>query len=160
MTDQGRQYAAFIEAELKAEHDRRDSVNSRATSALTGSTGLVTLVLAIFAVFVGKDFTLTGWAKGFLVAALFALLLSACCAVFAGLAWRFEATSPETLQEMLGSHWTDSEVTAREITAYCNVVTLDSLHRGTEIKFNFLIAAGACQIAAVAALAACTLAVI
>ncbi len=52
--DQGKTYSAFIEAQLKAENDLRASVTARANSALTGATGLVTLVLAVFAVFLGK----------------------------------------------------------------------------------------------------------
>jgi hypothetical protein len=160
MSEQGKQYATFIEAQLRAEDERRSSVTSRAGSALTGATGLVTLVLAVVAVLLGKDFTLSGPAKAFLVAALFALLLSGCCAVLAGVAWSFVTPKPKTLQEMLQSHWTDSEVTARNNTAYCDLTTLLSLRHGTRIKFRFLTAAAVCQIAAIAALAACTLAVV
>jgi hypothetical protein len=44
MSDQGEQYAAFVEKELQAEIDRRAKVMTRATTSLTGSTGFVTLV--------------------------------------------------------------------------------------------------------------------
>jgi hypothetical protein len=83
LTDQGKQYAAFIDAELQREIDRRDSANARAGSALTGATGLVTLVLAVFAVFLGKESLVTGWAKVFIAAAVLALLAAGGCAVAA-----------------------------------------------------------------------------
>jgi hypothetical protein len=162
-------YAAFIDAELKAENDRRTSVNTRAATALTGATGLVTLVLAVFAVLgarndvvlgAGKDFVLTGWAKAFLVVALAALLGSAACAVAAGFPWRQKLISPRTLHKMLTSHRNDAEDVATDAVAYCNVAVIESLRSGTSIKVRFLVGAGACQIAAVAALGACTLAVL
>jgi hypothetical protein len=160
VSDQGNQYTSFIEAERKAENDRRESVNTRAASALTGATGLVTLVLAVFAVLVGRQFTLSGWAKVYLVAALLALLASAISAVCAGLPWRYKMVSAETLDGMLNTHWGDSEVTARGVIAYCNAVVVKSLRTGNAIKARFLIGAGVFQLIAVAALGLCTLAII
>jgi hypothetical protein len=103
MSDQGTQYSAYIEAQLQAELARRESVNSRSTTAITSSAGLVTLALAVFAVMIGKDFVLGGWAKGFLAAALLALLGSASFAVAAGFPWKIKLTSPATLRQMIGS---------------------------------------------------------
>ena len=163
MSERGKQYAAFIEAELKAETDRRDSVNTRAATALTSAAGLVTLVLAVFAVLLGKDFRLaglTGWAKAYLAVALFALLGSAICAVVAGRPWRIKLTKPKTLYMMINEHWNDSEEDARNNIAYANVEVIASLRPGTNIKYKFLIAAGVCQIIAVAALVLCTLSVL
>jgi uncharacterized membrane protein len=74
MSDGGKQYAAFIESEVKAENDRHASINTRAAAALTGAAGLVTVVLAVLAVLADENFILSGWAKGWLVAALVALL--------------------------------------------------------------------------------------
>ena len=159
--DQGTQYAKFIEAELKAENDRRDSVNTRAGAALTSAGGLVTFVLAVFAILVGKDFVLVGCAKIYLVGALFALLGSAFCAVMAGLPWRFDVATPETLFKMVDQErWGDDEDDARCHTAYANVVVLSSLRAGTSIKVRYLIGAGVCQMVAVTALALCTVAVL
>jgi hypothetical protein len=161
MSEQGTNYAAFIEAELKAEHARRDSVNSRAATVLTSSAGLVTLALAVFAVIVGKDFILTGSAKTLLVLALAALLCSAACAVVAGFPWRIKLAKPSTLREMIGKkHWGDSEVTARGVAAYTNLEVIESLRPGTNIKFGWLLAAGIFQVVAVAMLAGCTIAVV
>ena len=153
-------YAAFIENELKAENDRRDSVNARAGLALTGSTGLVTLVLAVSAVFVGKDFVLSGWARFWLAAALICLLSAAICAVVAGYPWASTVRSANYLQSLLDDHWEVTEVAARNITASCNVDTLRSLRTGTAVKFRFLMGAGAFQALAAAALVVCTLLVV
>lgn len=152
-SEQGKQYAAYIEAELKAEYDLRSSINSRAATALTGSTGFVTLVLAVFAVLIGKhDFELTGCAKGYLVAAVMALLAAAICALMAALPGKFQYALTSTLQELLGPRWGDDEIDARGVTAYCNMVVLDSLRVSNDVKVKYLIAAGICQIIAIAML--------
>ena len=154
-------YAAFIEAELKAENDVRDSVNSRAASALTGATGLMTLALAAFAVLVGTQHLFTGLARLLLVIALAFLLGAGGCAVLAGFPWRQKLTSLRTIERMLNSHHReDTQDVARDAVAYCNAAVLDSLRSGTSIKVRFLLAAGACQIAAIAALGAATWAVV
>ena len=158
--DQGRQYSEFVEAELAAEGARRDSVNSRAATALTGSAGLVTLVLAVFTVFIGKEFTLSGWPKWFLAMALIALLAAALCAVVAGVPWIAPATKAKTLHRFRTSRWGDTEVTARGMTAYCNAVGVERLRPGTRVKFYFLLAAHVCQAVAIAGLVVCTLGVV
>lgn len=137
MSDQGTEYANFISAQLEAENDRRTSVNTRAGAALTGATGLVTLVLAVFAVFIpNQHIVLSGWAKGSLAVALFALLACAFCAVMAGLPWRSRVTDLPTINQMVDEHWEDDEVDARNVTAYANVLVLGSLRSGTDINFT------------------------
>lgn len=155
--DQGKQYTAFIEAELKAEYDRRASVNSRAAGALTASTGLVTLVLGVFAVLVGKDFVLTGYARTALAIALGCLLLAAACAVIAGLPWKSTVPSPGYLQSLIDVHWQVTEAAARNITSDTNVGVIRRLRSGTDIKFRFLIASSGFQLGATGALAVCTM---
>jgi hypothetical protein len=166
--DQGKQYAAFIEAQLAVENDRRASVNTRAAATLTGCAGLVTVVLAVFAVFVGKDFVLWGPPRDYLADALIALLASALLAVLAGIPWTSSVPplkllhgfldDPELSKEPWG--WTDDEVDAREWTAKCNLTTLESLRWGTSLKFILLIFAGLAQVVAVCFLVACTLGVV
>lgn len=150
MSDQGKQYAAYIEAELKAENELRSSINTRAGSAITASTGFVTLVLGVFAVFLGKDYTLSGTAKVFVVGAVMALLAAAFCALIAGLPWRYKYTLTSTLLDFVNDDWGDDEIDARNKTTYCNVIVLDSLRVGSATKVRFLIAAGVFQILAVA----------
>lgn len=80
--EQGKHYAAFIESQLKLEQDRRESLNGRATSMLAAVTGLATLLLAVFAVLLGKGAVLTSWwTRGLLAAALLCLMVSAFFAV-------------------------------------------------------------------------------
>jgi hypothetical protein len=159
--DQGKEFASFIDAELKAEYDRRAAVNTRAGGALTGSTGLVTIVLAVFAVFVGKDFTLCGFARTFLAFALLFLLLAASCAVAAGVPWKSSVPAPHYLQSLLEKpYWKVTEVAARNITANTKVEAIRTLRTGTEIKFRFLVAASVFQALAAAALVGCTLFVV
>ncbi|UUO03606.1 hypothetical protein M4D79_11940 [Mycolicibacterium novocastrense] len=104
----------------------------------------MTLVLAVFAMLIGKDFVLAGFVKAFLVLALLALLASAVCAVVAGFPWRIKLTSPSTLKMMVRDRWTDNEVTARGVTAYANYQVIQSLRPGTSTKFQFLLAPGIC----------------
>jgi len=153
----GSQYAAFIEAELKAELARRESVNTRASTALTTSAGVVTLALAVFAALIGKDFVLVGWARACLAGGLIALLISAICAVVAGFPWNMKLAEPLTLQKMISMHWADPEEEARATTAAINATVIESLRPGTKTKLKFLLAAGICQIVAVAMLAGSTL---
>jgi hypothetical protein len=160
METQGTEYATFIENELKSEYDRRDSVNSRAATAVTSATGLVTVTLAVVAVLKGKEFTLHGGALIALFVGLFAFLASAVLAVLAGLNWRFDVTSIPTLHGMRSEHWTDTETTARNIVAYCNVETISTLREGTNMKAGFLVAASFAQVVAIMALATSALIVV
>lgn len=160
MSDGGKQYAAFIEAELQAENDRRSSINTRAAGGLTSAAGLVTLVLAVLAVVVGKDFTLSGGARNWLVAALIALLAAALLAVLAGAPWLFRATSPTTLRYFLDNDWGDAEHRARKRTTYCNVMVITAQRRGNRWKSYFLLASSICQGVAVISLAVCTISVL
>lgn len=166
--EQGTQYAAFIEAQLAAEYERRASVNTRAASTLTGCAGLVTVVLAVFAVLVGKDFVLSGPPRDYLAKALIALLAAALLAVLAGIPWTSSVPPLKLLRGFLNDPdpsqgpwgWTNDEVDAREWTAKCNLRTLASLRRGTSLKFVLLILAGLAQVVAVCYLVACTLGVV
>jgi apolipoprotein N-acyltransferase len=138
-------YAAFIEAELKAENDIRTSVNNRAAAALTGATGLMTLALAVFAVLVGTQHAFTGWARVWLVVALACMLGAGGCAVLAGFPWKQELTSTRTLDKMLNDRQNDSEAVARDAVAYCNAVAIQSVRQGTSIKVRLLLVAGTDQ---------------
>ena len=160
MPDQGAEYARFIEAQLKSEYDRRDTVNSRAGAAITSATGLVTITLVVVAVLKGKDFTLHGGALVALFVAFFALLLSAAMAVLGGMNWRFQVTSVATMKAMVGERWGDSEVSARGVAAFCNVKTINTLRAGTNIKYRFLLAPAVAQLVAILALGTSALIVV
>jgi hypothetical protein len=64
MTAQGEEYTNHIKAELEAEYKRRDDLNARSASVITSAGGLVTLTVAVLAVFLGKDYRLDGGERG------------------------------------------------------------------------------------------------
>ncbi|MGY2029037.1 hypothetical protein ACW9HR_10610 [Nocardia gipuzkoensis] len=153
MAEQGAEWAAFIHDQLNREYSRRDALNTRAAGAVTSATGLVTLVLAVVAVLKGKDFTLTGGALVALYVAMLALLGSAVLAVLAGVSWRYRVTSIDSMRAMLVDHWTDSEVDARYVSAYCNLETVVSLRTGSSLKAHLLLGAAALQVLSILAMA-------
>jgi hypothetical protein len=145
-------YGEFIEAELKAEKDRRDSVHTRAGAAVTSSAGLITLVLGVFGFLVGKGPGFPGSAKPFLVAAGACLLLAGGFAVVAGSPLGQKFVSNSTLSKMLDSHLDDSPEVARDAVAYMNAVCLLSLRRRTTFKTRLLFTSGIWQILAMLAI--------
>jgi len=161
MTDQGSEYANFIQAALSREYTARDLVNSRAGTSITSATGLVTLTLAVVAVFKGQQYTLHGGALAALTAALICLFGAGALAVLAGINWRYTVASTATMHMMLAQpHWLDDEVDARNQVAYTNVETIDTLRHGTTIKYRLLLAAWCAQVAAIIALSTTVLIVI
>jgi hypothetical protein len=148
-------YGEFIEAELKAENDRRDSVHTRAGAAVTSSAALITLVLGVFGFLVGKNPGFPGSAKPYLVVAVLSLLAAGAFAVAAGFPVGQKFVKDRTLDRMLESHLDDSEEVARDAVAYINAVGLVSLRRGTTIKALLLFASGICQIVAMLLVGAC-----
>ena len=168
-SDRGKMYASFIETQLQSEDARRSSITARAGSALTGVSGLVTLVLAVFAVFLGKDFHLTELATLLLSVAVVALLLAAFCAVRAGSARIYGRADPAGLKRYLGNSWsqidksrwsTDSEERARWEVAWVNVEALEKVATGTDKQVGWLNGAAYLQAAAVIALVGTTVSVV
>lgn len=152
-SDQGSQYEAFVEAQLKAEYDRRTTLEARGLTVVTSSGTLVTLAVAVGAFALGQDYkpsttavTALGVSLGlFIVAALFGLI--------ANFLRKYAVPSAATIQLMLTTHWTDSEVAARNVCAVANAETLDSLRAGSNDKAMQVTIALVCQLLAVAALA-------
>ena len=153
--ERGTQYTAFIEAELKREGERRDSVNTRAVSAVTGSTALATLVLAVFAVMIGKDAIVHGPAKISIAVAVIALLLASGCAVQAARTRTSELISICNLEVLLTEqHWIkDNEPNARYHSCKYMIEEIRLLRGGTSKRGNWLRRSAVLQLVAVAALA-------
>lgn len=153
--DRGTQYTAFIEAELKREGERRDSVNTRAVSAVTGSTALATLVLAVFAVMIGKDAIVHGPAKISITVAVIALLLASGCAVQAARSRTTDLLSIDNLKVLLTKeHWIeDNEPNARYHSCKYMLEEIELLRGSTTKRGNWLRRSAVLQLAAVAALA-------
>jgi hypothetical protein len=156
MTTSGSEiYAAFIEAELKIESHRRESLHTRAATFVTSSAGLITLALGVFGLLVGKNHEFPDVAKPFFVAAVICLLAAGACAVAAGFPRDQHFVADKTLDRMLDSHHADSEAVARDAVAYINAVGLVSLRRGTKNKALLLFASAIGQILAMLAIGVC-----
>lgn len=135
MPDQGSTYASFLEGALKAERERRAALDSRATSVVTASAAFVTLVVALVAWILGKDYRyVTSGATYIILIALAFFIASSVCALIAGQLREYEVPDPETLRLFLSSRWTDTEVTARNNCGWLNLDTLSSLRVGNHIK--------------------------
>lgn len=152
MPDTGATYAAFVRTELEREYARRDTVNARAATAVTSTTGLVTLVTAAAAVVKGQSHLLHGWSAVWLLVAVLLLLAAAATAVIAGWSWKFDVTDKSTLVGLLGEHWSDSQITALSTVAQFDAKTLLTLRSGTNMKTRWLLATYVLQAAAIAAL--------
>lgn len=151
-SEQGTEYAAWVASQLQREYDRRDSVNSRAGAAVTSATGLVTLELAIVAFARGDKYIGSGSVLAAVVVAVLLLLLSAVAAVVAGLPWRYTVLDAGSITEMLTTHWVDTEVRARNTTAFFNLDELAGLRNGNSVKTRWLKWSFIGQTAAIAAL--------
>ena len=153
MSDQGVTYATFIEAELKLEYERRTTLDARGLAIVTTSSGVITLLLAVAVLFLGKDFELGPEAKWAVVGALALFLIAALFGLLANAARLYEVTHSDTLKEMTQAHWVDDEVDARNVCSYRNVVTLASLRDGNNDKSRQVSIAFWFQLAAITALA-------
>jgi len=152
MSEQGKAYAAYVEGELQAERDRRSAFDARGLSLVTSSGSLATLLAAVatFAT-AGGRLVLSG---GVRTAVIVSLLLFTVAAAF-GIAvnWNrsYAVAKPSTLGQMVNERWAVDEVDARNYTASLNVVTVETLRRGNNVKARLLSAGLVAQLAAVLA---------
>ena len=153
MTDQGSAYADFIAAELGRELDRRDNMTAQAMSLVTTAGGLLTLSIGVLAVLRGKNFVPTRGAQLVFLGALVLYLAAGVLALMASISRRYKVASGDTLTAMLNSHWTDTEQSARFVTAFINIRSVGSLRTGNNTKALLLLVAAVAQIAAVVVLA-------
>jgi hypothetical protein len=152
--DQGRTYAAFIEAELKAERERRASLDARGLAVVTTSGGLVTLLAAVGAfVSANGNFRLPGNVVPWLIVTLAGFVVAATFGILANTNWRYKVIDRAGLDRMRVEHWEDDTAQAMITVAYINVTTIDSLRRGNNIKVGLATSALTAQLAALAALA-------
>ncbi|NTY58731.1 hypothetical protein [Mycolicibacterium sphagni] len=159
--ERGTQFAAFLEAELKREIDRRDSINTRAIAALTGATGLATLVLALFAVVIGKDATINGAAKILMMVAVLALLAASGFALVAARPRKNYVIGVETLEEIITPKiWGLFEPHARHQTSRLIIEQIKDLRPETLTRGRRLIASAALQVVAVLFLGLSTIVVV
>ncbi|MEJ2855718.1 MULTISPECIES: hypothetical protein [unclassified Saccharothrix] len=139
MSDQGKTYAGFIEAEVKAERERRAAFDARGQALITTSGVLVTLLTGVAAL------VKTAATPRFPVAvtattgaALLLFAAAAACGVVAGWNRHYAVTAPRTLGRMVADHWTDDEVDARNNVATLMVRTLETLRHSNGFKARWV----------------------
>ncbi len=134
MSDQGATYAAYIESALKAQEERRASLDARALAVLSTSGGLLTLVFALTVLVTGDTFRVSPeGARGVAVALAFFLAASV-TGLIANRLTPYEVPADETLGRLISDHWKDDEVDARNICAAMNLATVASLRAGNNRK--------------------------
>ena len=151
MAEQGSVWLSLIENELKFEHDRRNSINTRAATAVTGTAGFVTVLLAVITALRGKDYTLPLPGIVALSFALLALFSAALYGLVAGASRGYTPISARGMQAMLTPRfWTDcDEVDARAHAARIYIKELKTLREGNDKKVRHLHDAAVFQVIAI-----------
>jgi hypothetical protein len=154
VSDQGKAYTAFIEAELKAERDRRVHFDSRGALLVTTSASLVSLLAAVVAFFrVGTTYTFPRDALPALVVALGAFSMAAAAGILAGWNRPYSVADVPTLNKLLDERWDrDDEVRARNNVGYMQVRTVNSLRRANSWKGRWILCGLVAQLVALLAL--------
>lgn len=149
---QGKEWTEYIKVALEAEYKRRGEVDARAGSAVTSAGGLLTLTIAVFALFLGSNFKLEGVERNWMVTAFGLLLLCAICGVLASFSWPYEVANKATMTQMIVEKWDNDEVDARYIIAKINIATIVTLRSGSTKKYWFLFGAYTAQAVSIGAL--------
>ncbi|MFK3985610.1 hypothetical protein ACI2K4_35255 [Micromonospora sp. NPDC050397] len=157
MSEQGKTYTTFIEAELKAERERRTQFDARGVALVTTSGGFVTLLAAVVALF--RTGTATA-ARVFpdsgippLVVALVALTAAAGAGIVANWNRLYAVATPVTLDRLLHDRWgVDGETVARNHVGTIQVWTIDTLRRANNWKAAWISVGLAAQLVALVAL--------
>ncbi|MCD0445757.1 hypothetical protein LO763_19295 [Glycomyces sp. A-F 0318] len=145
---QGAEYAAFIDAQLTAEVDRRKAHQSRAQSLITVSTVLLTFMgaIGVFAQFTQR-YVISTWLQGVYGAAMLALVFAVGCGIWAGRSHVYEIADDPTLFAMVEDHWVDDAVDSRNIVATLRVLSIVSLQRGNQAVARYILIGQYAQLA-------------
>jgi hypothetical protein len=149
LSDQGEVYSAFIAGELLAEDGRRADVNSAARAAVTASGAQLGLATALILFLRGKDYRPGPWSAWLFAVSLAMYLASAALGLIASQGHKAAVVSPSTMHEMLGTHWTDGSVTAKNHVAWTRVASIAALRQGNNIKTRWLKRSVSIQVLAV-----------
>ncbi|MFG1771737.1 hypothetical protein ACGFIX_19360 [Nocardia salmonicida] len=139
MSEQGKTYSAFIEAELKAEHQRRATYDVRA-QALVTSAGVLTTLLGGAVALIKTSATSELPSHVFLAAGITLLFLiaAAACGAVAGWNKPYTVLDKQALQKLSTDLWGDDEIDARNNVTDSLVDTLTSLRVGTSFKAQWV----------------------
>jgi hypothetical protein len=161
VSEQGKTFAAFVEAELKAERERRTALDARGVGLVTTSGSLTTLLAAVGAFVSGRTgFQLPSSAAPPLVITLLAFALASGLGLLASHNRKYAVADAATLAALTGPRWATHEVDARSVVAQINARTVSTLRLGNDKKSFLLIAGLGCQLVGLVSLAVAVLVVL
>lgn len=143
--DQGATYAAFIADQLKAEHARRSSLDERGAKLQQSLAVTVGLFATALGLLLGKDGTIRGLPLWLFATTVLVLVAAFLCSVVATRLIGYEVADEQTFAQMLNTHWTDTEPSSRNITAWLDAKTIERLRPGNNFKAAWLLAGITCQ---------------
>jgi len=152
VAEQGVTYSAFIDGQLKAEYERRVSLDARGLAVMTSSGAFTTLVFALLVVLRGKGFVPTAPGKVAISLSLLLFIVSGFVGLYAAQLLGYHVIDLAAMKTMTKIRWIDDEVDARNACAAANLKAIKTLREGNNKKAGRIVVAGALQLAAVGAL--------
>lgn len=158
MTNSGVNYAPFVEQELKAERERRATLDGRGQAVVTTAGVLVTILSTVSAIAINKKLlVVSGPVRYSILSALACFILAVTLGILATINFKYDVAAGSTLVQLPREHSTDGkEIAERNIVA-TNVATILSLRKGNDRKATFLFTALFAQLAALLCLAVAVL---
>jgi len=137
---------------LKAEYERRVSLDARGLAVMTSSGAFTTLVFALLVVLRGKGFVPTAPGKVAISLSLLLFIVSGFVGLYAAQLLGYHVIDLAAMKTMTKIRWIDDEVDARNACAAANLKAIKTLREGNNKKAGRIVVAGALQLAAVGAL--------
>ncbi|WP_274561557.1 hypothetical protein [Streptomyces spiramyceticus] len=157
VNEQGVVYAAFVEDELKWEHGRRTSIDSRALSVITTSGVLVTLLFGVAALVTGRRDAAYSPAPAVVVLSgcgLVLFVIAAALGILASKSVSYSVIDGASLEKLRTEHWGHDAPTALNVVMWYRTNTVLTLRKGNNGKAWLLLAGLSTQLVAVLTLAA------
>jgi hypothetical protein len=152
LSPQGDVYSTFVASELGDENQRRENINTQAGRVIAGSGALFAVATALVVFVRGKNYQPDPHWSWLFGVALVSYLLSVGTGLVASATHKTPAASPGTLRTMIGEHWTDNEISAKNYVAYAKINQIEGLREGNNTKTKWLKRSLVLQVLAVAAL--------
>ena len=149
-------FQSLVKDALAHEFERRKSLESKGAVLLTASGSMVTLILGLTLLVLGKDFVLANRdAVKALCAALVAFVVSATAAIVVqAFAFKYDVVKQDDLDKIVkdNGYWFSTENRATRDSVGISVETIRSLRKGNRIKAWFLLCSLGSQLLAIALL--------
>jgi hypothetical protein len=155
VSTQGEAFADFVVAELKAERERRSTLDARATGVVTTSGTLTALIFA-FSAFASTrpGYEASVPALVALMAALVSYVAAASFAVVGSRLLEYDVAEAEDLRQLTAwSSWKEAGDSSGWQITRANINTIETLRTGNNTKAWWVSRALACQVAAILLLA-------